>query len=273
MSDRRAADPGKKENRMLLDGKRLIVVGGASGAGAAAVRAYAAEGAQVACLDINEDLGRKVVAGLGSGAGFFRCDVTQKEIVDEAIDAAVASMGGLDGVLSTAGIRHEVAAADLTVEEWERMFRSHVLGTVLVNQATFRHLKERGGKIINCGSGVTLRGQVHGSQSGDAHYGAAKAAVMVWTKGIAQEWGRYGITANTVSLSMDTPMSQQMLADMSPADRARFEELLRTVLPLGGKLGDADRDFAPVAVFMASDMSRFISGQVIAVNGGLYMFG
>jgi NAD(P)-dependent dehydrogenase (short-subunit alcohol dehydrogenase family) len=253
---------------MLLDGRRIIVTGGASGIAAATVRAYAREGAHVASLDVNDELGHRVAREAGERVTYHHCDVARRQEVAEVFERAVAALGGLDVLAHVAGVERGTPAEDIDAAEWDLVFGVNVKGTLHTNQAAFRYMKERGGRIINFGSGAAIRGQ-----RGSAHYSAAKAAVMAWTRTVAQEWARHGITVNSVVPAIWTPMYDAHRARMSDEERAIHDMAMRHVIPLGGRLGDPDRDIAPVMVFLASDASRFITGQAIAVDGGMIMLG
>ena len=251
---------------MMLTDRRIIVTGGASGIAAATVRAYAREGARVASLDINDDLGRRVAAE--AGASYFHCDVADRRQVFDVFARAVADLGGLDVLAHVAGTERGTPAEDIPDDEWDLIFAVNVKGTLYTNQAAFRHLKGRGGRIINFGSGAGIRGQV-----GSAHYSASKAAVMAWTRTVAQEWGKHRITVNSIVPAIWTPMYDAYRGRMSEQERAIHDMAMQHVIPLGGRLGDPDRDIAPVMVFLASDASRFITGQAIAIDGGMIMLG
>jgi NAD(P)-dependent dehydrogenase (short-subunit alcohol dehydrogenase family) len=251
---------------MMLEDRRIIVTGGASGIAAATVRAYAREGARVASLDINDDLGRRVAAE--AGASYFHCDVADRRQVFDVFAHAVADLGGLDVLAHVAGTERGTPAEDIPDDEWDLIFAVNVKGTLYTNQAAFRHLKGRGGRIINFGSGAGIRGQV-----GSAHYSASKAAVMAWTRTVAQEWGKHRITVNSIVPAIWTPMYDAYRGRMSEQERAIHDMAMQHVIPLGGRLGDPDRDIAPVMVFLASDASRFITGQAIAIDGGMIMLG
>ena len=253
---------------MQLAGKRIVVTGGASGIGAATVRAYAREGARVVALDVDDDAGEGVVADAGGGAVYRHCDISQRTEVDRTIDEAAALLGGLDVLANVAGVERGTPAEDIPDAEWDLVFATNVKGTLYTNQAAFRHLKARGGRIINFGSGAGLRGQ-----RGSAHYSASKAAVMAWTRTVAQEWAGYGITVNSVVPAIWTPMYDRHRARMSEAERSMHDMAMAHVIPLGGKLGDPDRDMAPVMVFLAGDGCRFMTGQAIVVDGGMIMLG
>ena len=141
-------------------------------------------------------------------------------------------------------------------------------GTLYTNQAAFRHMRARGGRIINFGSGAGIRGQ-----RGSAHYSAAKGAVMAWTRTVAQEWARHGITVNSIVPAIWTPMYEAYRQRMSEPESTIHDLAMQHVIPLGGRLGDPERDIAPVMVFLAGDGARFITGQAIAVDGGMVMLG
>jgi len=253
---------------MQLEGRRIIVTGGASGIAAATVCAYAREGARVASLDVNDEGGRRVAAEAGPGVTYHHCDVSRRAEVDAVFARAVAAMGGLDVLASVAGAERGAPAEDITDDEWDLVFAVNVKGTLYTNQAAFRHMKEHGGHIINFGSGAGIRGQ-----RGSAHYSAAKGAVMAWTRTVAQEWARYGITVNSIVPAIWTPMYEAYRQRMSEQERAIHDLAMQHVIPLGGRLGDPERDIAPVMVFLAGDGARFITGQVFAIDGGMIMLG
>jgi NAD(P)-dependent dehydrogenase (short-subunit alcohol dehydrogenase family) len=253
---------------MRLEDRRIIVTGGASGIGAAAVRAYAREGAQVASLDVNDAGGRRVAAEAGPNVRYHHCDVSRRAEVVDAFARAVTDLGGLDVLAHVAGVERGAPAEAITDEEWDLVFAVNVKGTLYTNQAAFLHMRGRGGRIINFGSGAGIRGQ-----RGSAHYSAAKAAVMGWTRTVAQEWARHAITVNAVVPAIWTPMYDAHRARMSEEERTVHDLAMQHVIPLGGRLGDPDRDLAPVMVFLASDDCRFMTGQVIAVDGGMIMLG
>jgi NAD(P)-dependent dehydrogenase (short-subunit alcohol dehydrogenase family) len=252
---------------MLLDGKRVIVSGGAHGIGAAVVRAFVREGARVVCTDIDDEVGRKLVAEAGAVA-YERCDVTRRAEVEAAFARAARELGGLDALVNPAGIEAAWPAEDIPDEEWDRVFDIHVRGTFHTNQVAFRYLRDGGGRIINFGSGAGIRGQ-----RGSAHYSAAKGAIMAWTRTVAQEWARYGITVHSVVPAAWTQQYDDHRARMTPDQLAAHDRMMLSTVPLGGRLGDAERDIAPVVVFLASDLSHFMTGQAIVVDGGMIMLG
>lgn len=247
---------------MSLRGKRIIVTGGAQGMGETTVRAYVREGAVVTSFDVKDDEGKRVAAqaaerGPGS-AGFRHVDVSDQAAVSVAVAEAAAEMGGLDVLVNIAGVQRAKPAHELTVTDLDFLIDINLRGTIYTNQAAFEAMREAGtGTILNFGSDAGLN-----PIAGLAGYAATKGGVMAWTRTIADEFGRQGIRVNTVVPAIQTPMTAAGAAERSD----RYSKV-----PLGGWLGDAERDFAPVMVFLAGDGARFINGQIIAVNGGLGM--
>lgn len=253
-----------------LTGTRVLVTGGASGMGAGIVGAFAAAGASVVSCDIQEDAGAEIAANAdaaGPGrAEFVACDVTDKASVDTAFDRAADLLGGLDVLVHAAGIAPGTPAADIPVEEWERVLTVNATGTFLTNQAAFRHLRERGGRILNFASAAGVIGLRN-----KAHYAASKGAVLGWTRTVAQEWGSTGVTVNAIAPAISTPMYAATRASMSPEQLAALDAQLAAQMPIDGRLGDVDRDLVPLMIFLAGAGSRFITGQVFAVDGGMLM--
>jgi NAD(P)-dependent dehydrogenase (short-subunit alcohol dehydrogenase family) len=253
---------------MQLDGLGIIVTGGANGIGAATLAAYVREGARVAALDIEDEPGRERTAPLGDRARYFHCDVSRKSEVDAAFEAAVGWLGRLDVLAHVAAIERGGPAESISEEDWAAVLGVNLMGTVFTNQAAFRHMKERGGRIINFGSGGAVRGQV-----GSSHYAASKGGVQAFTRTVAAEWGGYGITVNAVAPGAWTRMYDTYLDRLGEAGREMAIQAMRRMIPIGGKLGDPERDIAPVMVFLASSAAHFITGQLIAVDGGMVMLG
>lgn len=246
----------------LLDGKRVIITGGAGGIGNAAVKAFHVEGAKVACTYNSE------LPNLPAGVVSARCDVTKKAEVDQVFDSFAMDLGGVDVLVHAAGLHGSCPADQLTQEGWDRMFALNCTATLFTNQAAFRHMQGVGGAIVNMGSVEGIRGF-----AGNACYAATRGAVMSWTRSIALEWGRHNIRANCVAPVAETRAAQRMREHMDAAGIAAMEAYLRQAVPLGGRMGDPLKDLAPVLVFLASDASHFITGQTIAVDGGFMMLG
>ena len=253
---------------MELKGKRAIVTGCARGMGAAIVRAYTAAGADVVGMDVNDADGERVVkeaGSTGSGRASYRSvDVADGESVRAAFADAAAELGGLDVLAHPAAIQRSSSASDVSIDDWDLMFAVNVRGTMLTNQAAFHLMKPSGGgSIINFGSISGQRPEV-----GAAAYSAAKGAVHSWTRTAAGTWGADGVRVNAVLPAMATPMYLEARARATEEQNtASYWQNLRTIA-LGQEYGDPDRDLGPVMVFLASDASHFITGQLIPVDGG-----
>ncbi len=253
---------------MELNGKRAIVTGSARGMGAAIVRAYTGAGAQVIAMDVAEEAGAAVAAaaseaGPGSAA-FLPVDVADHASVTSAFARAADQLGGLDVLAHPAAIHRASNAGTVSVEDWDLMFAVNVRGTMLTNQAAHGHMKASGGgSIVNFGS---ISGQR--PEPAAASYSAAKGAVHSWTRTAAGTWGRDNIRVNAILPAMATPMYEEALARAAPAQIEASQMTNLSTIFMGGRYGDPDKDLGPVMVFLASDASWFITGQLIAVDGG-----
>lgn len=252
---------------MQLTDHRILVTGGARGIGAITVSALVAEGARVVSLDVLNEAGAGVAkraneAGPGT-ASYLSCDVADRNQVEAAFAQASELLGGLDALVHAAGVERSAAPEDITDEEWRLIMGVNMTGTFLTNQVAFRYLKESGGRILNFGSDAGL-----GPYPTGAHYSASKGAVMSWTRSVASSWGRHGITVNSIVPAMWTPMYDEHRAAMSTEELAAHDAAMAVTIPLGGRLGDPARDLAPVLVFMLGDGARFMTGQLISINGG-----
>ena len=249
-----------------LANKKIIVTGAARGIGASATRALAAAGAMVTGLDLSGPPADTAESPPSSVFAYETCDVSSRASTRAAVDRAVAAMGGLDVLIHAAGVQRYTPAEAITDEEWELVVGVNARGTMTAIQAVFPHLRDRGGRIVNFASAAGALGL-----RGCAHYAASKGAVLAWTRTIAQEWGPYGISVNAIAPGMWTPMYDATRAGMTPDQLEAHDRGMAMLIPLGGRLGDPDADMAPVLVFLASDASRFITGQTLAVDGGLMM--
>lgn len=260
---------------MQLKDKRIIVTGGASGIAAGTVRAYVREGATVAVVDINDELGQQTVAEANTlpdatgKAMYYHCNIANQQEVFTVFEQAAKDMGGLDVLAHIAGVEKLAAAEDYTPEDLDFQFGVNINGTVYTNQAACRIFKEQEGEgnIINFSSDTASSGM-----TGGALYAASKGAVYAWTRTIAYEWAlKYDIRANCVNPTIKTPMYDHYLNSLTDEARVKFLEAERLKVPFRGEMGDVDRDMAPVMVFLASEASGFINGQIIPVNGGRNM--
>jgi len=251
-----------------LQGKRIIVTGSARGMGAAIVRSYVKAGAHVIGMDVSDDEGSSLAAeantmGPGSAA-YIHVDVSDKQSVQSSFAQANEQLGGLDVLAHPAAIQRASGAGDVTVEDWDLMFAVNVRGTMLTNQAAQGYMKvSGGGSIINFGS---ISGQR--PEPGAVAYSAAKGAVHSWTRSAAGAWGLDNIRVNAILPAMATPMYVEAMARYDDEQTTAAYWRNHESIAMGHAYGDPDDDLGPVMVFFASDASRFITGQLIPVDGG-----
>ncbi|NMD61319.1 SDR family NAD(P)-dependent oxidoreductase [Rhodococcus globerulus] len=248
----------------LLKGRKVIITGGASGMGEGLVRAFPSLGAKVVSLDLTAEAGSLIARE--AGARFIACDVSRKDSVDEGFSEAVKHLGGLDVLIHAAGVAPGGAAEDIAVDTWTKVMSINATGTFLTNQAAFNHLRESGGRIINFASAAGVQGLAN-----KAAYSASKGAVVAWTRTVAQEWAKYDITVNAIAPAIWTPMYDKTRASMTPEQLDAHDKHMLQAVPIGGRLGDVDRDFVPVLAFLSGEGSRFMTGQVFPVDGGTLM--
>jgi NAD(P)-dependent dehydrogenase (short-subunit alcohol dehydrogenase family) len=250
--------------------KKVIVTGASYGIGENLVAALAAEGATVAAMARSAELGEKQSAKLtATGPGkvkFYRCDVSNRPQVKQAFAAAAKDMGGVDALVDVAGVEIAAPPEEQTDEQWDHMFNINAKGTFITNQEAFPYLKDKGGCILNFGSGAGILGMAAGSV-----YAASKAAIGGWTRSIAMAWGKHHITANVVNPCVWTPMYRSHREHLTPDQLRAHDADLAQRIYIGGQLGDTDRDLIPLLLFMIGDGARFITGQILNVDGGIVM--
>jgi 3-oxoacyl-[acyl-carrier protein] reductase len=259
---------------MLLEGKRIVITGGVTGIGKASALAMARAGASVVTMsrsapDTQRAIGVvNTMKELGSGSfAHLQMDVTKQDQVNAAFDQAVVVLGGgIDVLVNSAGIEQQKPTEELLESDLYDQFAVHVLGTAFTNTAAFRYMKQAGrGSIVNYSSyaGVVTMPQM-------AAYGAAKAGVIAYTRVVAKEWGPLGVRANVVCPGVLTELAETWYAEMSAEKLAEIAAWKQAVIPLTGDLGKPE-DAANLNVFLASDMSSFMTGQLIGVDGGMMM--
>jgi NAD(P)-dependent dehydrogenase (short-subunit alcohol dehydrogenase family) len=238
-----------------------LVTGGATGIGAAAVAVLGAAGAEVVATYHStpppDDL----------NATWLQCDVRDPAMVTETFGQTVDVLGGLN-VLIAAGIWQAGIPGHIDAEDLDFVLDTNLKSTVYTNQAAHAVMQGHGGQIINLGSAEGVMGSPI-----SASYAAAKAGVHAWTRSAAKVWAGANITVNAVAPAMDTPGADRLRSFLGPDAAPFLDQQLQASIPLGGKLGDPARDLGPMLVFLAGDGAHFITGQLLAVDGGLMMLG
>ncbi|MDB5971387.1 MAG: 3-oxoacyl-(acyl-carrier-protein) reductase [Hydrocarboniphaga sp.] len=247
----------------VLQGKTAIVAGGGQGIGQASALALAQAGAAIVVLDIN-DAGLADTANRIEHAGGRclpqRCDITRRDQVDAAIALAAGTFGSVDILFNSAMLIRAKPLEEQTEADLLDVLKVNLFGPFNAMQACFPYLKQRGGKIINCGSASGTMGVVLHST-----YAAAKEGVRGLTKSAANEWGQYGINVNAIMPLALTPSARADLGRAGDLD-AQVRQIASHI-PMR-RFGDPARDIAPVVVFLASPASDYISGRSLFVDGG-----
>ncbi|HLI06223.1 MAG TPA: SDR family NAD(P)-dependent oxidoreductase [Ktedonobacteraceae bacterium] len=247
-----------------LEGRVAFVTGAGRGIGAATALRLAEEGARVALADIDIEGGQQVateIDRLGSEALVLRCDVSNKEMVQDAIDATAQQFGRLDILVNNAGVIRDNLIFKMSDEDWETVINVHLKGAFLCSRAAQKYMVEqRYGRIVSLSSSSALgnRGQVN--------YSAAKAGIQGLTRTLAIELGPFGITANAVAPGfIDTEMTRAT-ARRQGLDPDEVIERASKNIPVR-RVGQP-RDVANVITFLCSDEASFVNGQIIYVAGG-----
>ena len=244
-----------------LDGKTAIITGGSQGIGKATALRFAREGAQVVVADVNDEAGEAVVREieeLGGAARFVRTDVTSRDDAQTLVDAAVDAFGTVDVLVNNAGITRDATLKKMSEEDFDRVVDVNLKGVFNCTKAVLPVMTDSGGgRILNAASIVGRYGNF-----GQTNYVATKAGVIGMTKTWARELGRDQITVNAVAPGfIDTPMVETVPDNVIGN--------LEKKTPLG-RLG-APEDIANAYLFLASDEAAFITGSVLAVDGGLVL--
>jgi NAD(P)-dependent dehydrogenase (short-subunit alcohol dehydrogenase family) len=246
---------------LLLQGKTAVISGAASrrGIGLATAKLFAAHGARVAILDLDLSAAHGAAASLGEGHLGLRCDVTDAEACNSSAAKVVESFGGIDILINNAGITEPVKTLGIDAKSWQRIIDVNLKGVLLLSQAVIPTMQRRGGGSIACMSSVSA--QRGGGIFGGPHYSAAKAGVLGLAKAMAREFGPDGIRVNCVTPGLvETDITGDKLTPAMKADIIKG-------IPLG-RLGAAT-DVANIYLFLASDLSAYVTGAVIDVNGGM----
>ena len=251
----------------LLAGKVALITGAASGQGRAAGLLFGAQGARVVVADVNDEGAAETVKMLeeqGSEGLAVHADVSVRDDVDEMVAAAVERYGRLDVLYNNAAVQMSGRLVDCTEADWDLTIATNLSAIFWACRAALPHLLEGdGGSIINTASTLGLIGS-----EGYAAYGAAKAGLVLLTKQLAVEYGP-AVRANVIAPgSIDTPRFRKVLEKTPGAEQ--FVEGLERTIPVS-RLGTAE-DVAAIALFLASDMSAYVSGAIVPADGGLAVY-
>lgn len=248
---------------MRLEGRVALVTGGASGIGAATCRRLAAEGASVAVTDMNLDGANEIASEIG---GFAQeLDVRSYAAAQQAVAATEEALGPVDVLVNNAGYDEFSFFVNTDEALWDRVLEVNLRGVIAVTHAVLPGMQERSrGRIVNVASEAGRVGS-HGS----AAYSAAKGGVIGFTKAVAREVGRYGITVNAVAPGpIDTPLLRSAPEQLGELGDKIIKSMTgQTVLR---RLGQPDEVAATIA-FLASDDASYVTGQALGVSGGLAM--
>jgi 3-oxoacyl-[acyl-carrier protein] reductase len=244
---------------MRLKDRIAIVTGAGSGMGEAIAHTYAREGARVAVLDVNAQAANKVADAIGASAVAIACDVTNKDDIARAVEMTDKTFGAADILVNNAGVAHvNKPLMEIDEREFDRVFDVNVKGVFLFTQAVVPAMRRKGGGVIvNIGSTAGLR-----PRPGLSAYNATKGAVHNLTKTLAVELAPDKIRVCAIApVATDTPLLPTFLGP-APGQREKF---IATV-PLG-RLATA-QDIADAALFLASDEAKFLTGNIMEVDGG-----
>ncbi len=238
-----------------------LVTGGAQGIGKAVALLLARNGADIVISDINLEKAEetaKEVQALGRKALATKVDVAALGDVEKMVEAILTQFGKVDILVNNAGIARDKLILRMTEEDWDAVLNINLKGTFNCTKAVVRHMsKQKSGKIVNIASVVGEMGN-----AGQGNYAASKAGVIGFTKTIAREFAQRGINVNAIAPGyIETPMTDAL------PDKVKEE--LKRLIPMD-RLGKPE-DVAEAVLFLVSESANYITGQVLNVNGGIYM--
>ncbi len=245
----------------LLEGRVSLVTGASRGIGRAIAAAFAAEGAHVVLAARDAAKLAEAVAEIqakGGKAEALALDVSDRASVEAGFAQVVAAHGRIDHLVNNAGVTRDNLLLRMKDEEWRQVLDTNLTGAFLCTQAVLKPmLKQKSGRIVTITSVVGL-----GGNAGQANYAASKAGVIGFTKSVAREVASRGITANAIAPGF-------IETDMTAAMSEKAREAVFAAIPLG-RVGRPE-DVAGAALFLVSDAAAYVTGQVLAVDGGFHM--
>jgi 3-oxoacyl-[acyl-carrier protein] reductase len=241
-----------------LTGKNALVTGSTRGIGREIADTLAKCGARVAVVGRDLDKAKEAAAAVGNGAAGFACDVSDTAAVAKLVADVEAAFGSIDILVNNAGITRDNLVMRLKDDDWDAVMNANLRGAFAAIRSVSRGMmKRRSGRIINVSSIVGIIGN-----KGQANYAASKAGLIALTKSVAKELGSRNILVNAVAPGF---IDTEMTAAMTPEARDALGKQIALE-----RLG-APRDVAAMVAFLASDLSSYITGQVLVVDGGMVM--
>jgi 2-hydroxycyclohexanecarboxyl-CoA dehydrogenase len=252
-----------------LQNKTVIITGGGGGIGGATCRRFGEAGSRVAVFDINLESAAKTAADITQAGGVaqaFRCDITDHEGVKAAVTAAEAALGPISILVNNAGWDIFRLFKDTTPADWQKLIAINLTGALNMHHAVLPGMLERRhGRIVNIASDAARVGS-----SGEAVYAACKAGLVGFSKTIAREHARHGISVNVVCPgATNTALFDDY--KKGAGNPEKLEEAFRRATPMG-RIGEPE-DLPGAILFFASDDAAYVTGQVLSVSGGLTMAG
>lgn len=240
------------------DGQIALVTGGSRGIGRAIAAAFAERGVGVVLTGRNEETARATAEELGNGASGIAMDVADRSAVDAAVKSVLEKHGRIDVLVNNAGITRDNLLMRMKPEDWDAVMATNVNGLYYCSQAVLRPMiRQRSGRIINMSSVVGLMGN-----AGQVNYAASKAAILGFTKSLAREVASRNVTVNAVAPGyIETDMTKGLPAEAT--------DVLQEAIPMH-RIGQPS-EVAAAVLYLASAGAGYVTGQVLQVNGGLYM--
>ncbi len=235
-----------------------IITGGAQGIGRAMAEYLADKGGDIAIFDIidgNEAL--SAIREKGRKAEFYQVDVSDFKAVEEAVNSVIKNMGQINNLVNNAGITIDKLLLRMKEEDWDRVITVNLKSVFNCTRAVIRHMLKTGGSIVNISSIAGVMGN-----AGQSNYAASKAGIIGFTKSAAREYGERGIRVNAVAPGFINTKMTEVLDD-------KYKEEMRKAIPL--KRYGEPIEVARAVYFLLSEYGEYITGEVINVNGGLYM--
>jgi 3-oxoacyl-[acyl-carrier protein] reductase len=240
-----------------MKGKYTIVTGGSQGIGRGIAEFLAEMGSDIAIFDLAD--GREVINSItekGRKASFYRVDVSDTAAVTEATDRVAKEMGRIDGLVNNAGITADKLLVRMREEDWDRVLSVNLKSVFNCTKAAVKHMLRTGGSIVNISSVIGVMGN-----AGQSNYAASKAGIIGFTKSVAREYGERNIRVNAVAPGFIRTKMTDALDEKTKVEMFKSIPLKRLGEPL---------DVAQAVYFLLSDLSGYITGTVVNVNGGMY---